>query len=86
MQFVRHVLFYAAIVLMPVMLALGPVSAQQVPASRGDIAMSFSPVVKTTAPSVVNVYAKRIVQTQGRRRPFGADPFSAGFSVMNCLV
>ncbi len=79
MQFVRHVLFYAAIALVPVMLALGPVGAQQVPASRGDIAMSFSPVVKTTAPSVVNVYAKRIVQTQGRRQPFGADPFFRRF-------
>ena len=79
MQFVRHVLFHAAIALVPVMLAIGPVSAQQVPASRGDIAMSFSPVVKNTAPSVVNVYAKRIVQSQGRRRPFGADPFFRRF-------
>ncbi len=55
-----------------------PATAQQVPASRTDIAMSFSPVVKETAPSVVNVYAKRIVQAQGRS-PFGADPFFRRF-------
>ena len=55
------------------------VLAQQVPSTRGEIAMSFSPVVKETAPSVVNVYAKRIVQTQGRQAPFGADPFFRRF-------
>lgn len=79
MQFVRHVLYSAAVALVVVISALVPAGAQQVPASRGDIAMSFSPVVKNTAPSVVNVYAKRIVKTQGRRRPFGADPFFRRF-------
>ncbi|MGB7206208.1 MAG: DegQ family serine endoprotease [Anderseniella sp.] len=52
--------------------------AQQVPQSRAEMAMSFSPVVKETAPSVVNVYAKRIVQTQ-QVSPFGADPFFRRF-------
>lgn len=52
--------------------------AQQVPESRAEIAMSFAPVVKGTAPSVVNVYAKRIVTAQGRS-PFGADPFFRRF-------
>jgi S1-C subfamily serine protease len=37
-----------------------------VPQSREQISMSFAPVVRNTAPSVVNVYAKRIVQSQGR--------------------
>jgi len=79
MKFVRRVLLSAAFALLFVIPALTPVSAQQVPASRADIAMSFSPVVKGTAPSVVNVYAKRIVQTQGVRQPFGADPFFRRF-------
>ncbi len=79
MQFVRRVLLIAAMAVVPLGLALGTANAQQVPASRADIAMSFSPVVKNTAPSVVNVYAKRIVKSEGRRRPFGADPFFRRF-------
>ena len=75
----RFVLFLAAMLV----LAGSPASAQtskaqQVPASRADIAMSFAPVVRETAPSVVNVYAKRIVTSQGRS-PFGADPFFRRF-------
>jgi S1-C subfamily serine protease len=58
--------------------------AQQVPQSREQISMSFAPVVRNTAPSVVNVYAKRIVQSQQGRAPFGADPFSAVSSAMSC--
>lgn len=79
MKFARRALLSAAFTLLLVVPALTPVNAQQVPASRADIAMSFSPVVKSTAPSVVNVYAKRIVRSQGRRRPFGADPFFRRF-------
>ena len=52
--------------------------AQQVPQSRAEISMSFAPVVRDTAPGVVNVYAKRVVTTQGRS-PFGADPFFRRF-------
>jgi S1-C subfamily serine protease len=48
---------------LPVVSVQGP--AQQVPQSREQISMSFAPVVRNTAPSVVNVYAKRIVQSQG---------------------
>ena len=59
-------------------LAVTPAAAQQVPSSRADIAMSFAPVVKETAPSVVNVYARRIVTSQGVS-PFGADPFFRRF-------
>lgn len=45
----------------------------QVPASVADISLSFAPVVKATAPAVVNIYASRIVQE--RRSPFADDPF-----------
>jgi serine protease Do len=71
---------YLAAMLMLVLPALvtGAAQAQQVPQSRAEISMSFAPVVRDTAPGVVNVYAKRIVTTQGRS-PFGADPFFRRF-------
>jgi serine protease Do len=50
-----------------------PATAQQVPASREMIKSSFSPVVKSAAPAVVNIYTKRIVKTAAS--PLLADPF-----------
>ena len=44
--------------------------AAAVPASAGDLAMSFAPVVRRAAPSVVNIYAERRVES-----PFRGDPF-----------
>ena len=79
MKFVHRVLLFAALALVVVMPGVTPADAQRVPDSRADISLSFSPVVRRTAPSVVNVYAKRIVQTQGRRSPFGSDPFFRRF-------
>jgi Do/DeqQ family serine protease len=49
---------------------------RQVPASQGEISLSFAPLVKETAPAVVNVYAARQVQT---RSPFAGDPFFEQF-------
>jgi S1-C subfamily serine protease len=68
----------AFLILLAQPLVTGKAAAQQVPESREQISMSFAPVVRDTAPSVVNVYAKRIVQSQGRA-PFGADPFFRRF-------
>lgn len=55
-------------------------SAQQrtVPQNRDEITMSFAPLVKRTAPSVVNVYAKSIVE-QPEDRGALADPFFRRF-------
>ncbi len=50
--------------------------AEQVPASRVEMQLSFSPLVKSATPAVVNVYATRRVQT---RSPFAADPFFERF-------
>jgi Do/DeqQ family serine protease len=60
----------------------GPVSAQPapmpgVPASRAEVSLSFSPVVKKVAPAVVNVYASRKVEAQVN--PLFADPFFRQF-------
>lgn len=49
---------------------------RQVPSSRSDLIQSFSPLVKKTAPAVVNVYADRTVV---RRSPFEGDPFFEQF-------
>ena len=52
--------------------------ADQVPQSQQEITLSFAPLVKKTAPAVVNVYAKRIPRGQGAS-PFREDPFFRRF-------
>src|SRR5246127_229115 len=49
---------------------------RQVPASAGQLELSFAPVVKRVAPAVVNVYAARVVTNNN---PFLADPFFRQF-------
>src|SRR5438477_9793252 len=49
---------------------------RQVPASAGQLELSFAPIVKRVAPAVVNVYAARIV---ANNNPFLADPFFRQF-------
>ncbi len=49
-----------------------------VPQSKQEITMSFAPLVKRTAPAVVNVYAKTIVQQPQGNGPFD-DPFFKKF-------
>ncbi|WP_158969168.1 trypsin-like peptidase domain-containing protein [Chachezhania sediminis] len=59
-------------------LAVTPAGADtSVPASQAEISLSFAPVVKKTAPAVVNIYARRI--TQGTTSPFAGDPFFEDF-------
>ena len=45
----------------------------KVPTSQMEIQMGFAPLVKEAAPAVVNIYAKRVVET--RQSPFQGDPF-----------
>lgn len=45
---------------------------RQVPQSRAEISLSFSPVVQVAAPSVVSIYATRVVER--RVSPFAGDP------------
>jgi S1-C subfamily serine protease len=58
-----------------VSLCLGTSSgtAQRVPLERSELQLTFAPVVKRTAPAVVNVYATQRVTTG--RLPFEDDPF-----------
>ncbi len=48
----------------------------RVPESQAEISLSFAPLVKSAAPAVVNIYARRVVQT---RSPFADDPFFNDF-------
>ncbi len=56
-----------------------PAAAQTrvVPEGRSEIQLSFAPVVKKTAPAVVNVFSRRTVQTAGS--PLFSDPFFRRF-------
>lgn len=64
-------------------LAAGPGSPGRaettVPGSMTEIQLSFAPVVKAAAPSVVNIYAKRVVERSGLGGPFAQDPFFRRF-------
>lgn len=53
-----------------------PVRAETVPQSQEQIQLSFAPVVRATAPAVVNIYAQRVVAQ--RVSPFADDPFFGG--------
>ena len=57
-----------------------PVSAQTLPAetmkvpdSQAEISLGFVPVVRQTAPAVVSIYTKKLVER--RASPFAGDPF-----------
>ncbi len=56
--------------------AAGDGGQRRVPFGRAEIQLSFAPLVKKTAPAVVNVYAAREVR---QRSPFAGDPFFEQF-------
>jgi len=58
----------------------GPAAAQEVrvPQSQAEIKLSFAPVVKRTAPAVVNIYTRKVVQAR-RLSPLMQDPFFRRF-------
>jgi Do/DeqQ family serine protease len=69
-----------ALPLLAALVAAGAdVSAQErrVPASPGEVRLSYAPVVQRAAPAVVNVYAARAVATS--RNPFLDDPIFRRF-------
>ena len=52
------------------------IDSKRVPFGRAEMELSFAPLVKTTAPAVVNVYASQKVAA---RSPFAGDPFFEQF-------
>ncbi len=50
-----------------------------VPQSMQQVQLSFAPVVKKTAPAVVNIYSRRKITTRRSLSPFMDDPFFRQF-------
>jgi serine protease Do len=75
----------ATLSLMMAAVAAFPVLAQEtsveraIPTSRGEIMLSFAPVVKKAAPAVVNIFSKRQVQQPGFVSPLFDDPLFKRF-------
>ena len=65
---------FRIIVIAVLLLALPAYADQRLtPINAGEVTMSFAPLVKRTAPAVVNVYAKTIERQQAQGGPFD-DP------------
>ena len=76
MPLLRFRIFLAAFCLLGLCGTDALAQQRQVPASAGQLELSFAPIVKRVAPAVVNVYAARIV---ANNNPFLADPFFRQF-------
>ncbi len=55
------------------------IADKQVPQAKTQIQLSFAPLVKQTAPAVVNIYTRRIVRKKSRVSPLFQDPFFERF-------
>jgi serine protease Do len=69
---------FFCILFLTVGLAVPAFAQKAVPESQGQVTLSFAPVVKETAPAVVNVYAKRMMQSRSQGGVF-EDPFFRRF-------
>ena len=65
-----------ALLLLPVPLTTASAQDRRVPASQGELQLSFAPVVRRAAPTVVNVYAAKMVANQN---PLFDDPIFRRF-------
>jgi Do/DeqQ family serine protease len=66
--------------LLAAMISATPALAQQIPQSQAQMQTSFAPLVKRTAPAVVNIYTKRVVKERAvLNSPFANDPFFSQF-------
>ncbi|MBY5931403.1 trypsin-like peptidase domain-containing protein [Tateyamaria omphalii] len=54
--------------------ALGAQAETRVPQNQSEITLSFAPLVRETAPAVVNIYVRFVTQARART-PFMDDPF-----------
>lgn len=68
----------AAALIFGAVLSVQPaLAAKELPSSPAEIQLSYAPLVKKTAPAVVNVYAERMVER--RLSPLFSDPFFGQF-------
>ncbi len=56
----------------------GALAEARAPVSQSEITLSFAPVVRQSAPAVVNIFVKRVVE-QRSANPFASDPFFDDF-------
>jgi Do/DeqQ family serine protease len=71
-----HLVILALIALAP---SLAAAQERAVPEDKTQIQLSFAPLVKKTAPAVVNIYTKRTVAQVMGGNPFAGDPLFAPF-------
>lgn len=69
----RRLFAFAALSLL-VLSVPSPAATEEVPRSREQIGLSFAPVVRETAPAVVNIYTSKTSQSSAET-PFFSDPF-----------
>jgi Do/DeqQ family serine protease len=69
----KQILKFAVIAFACVTFSNGANAQTQVPANQLEINLGFAPLVKKAAQAVVNIYARRVVQS--RTSPFSNDPF-----------
>jgi len=69
-------LIFVSLIALAAVAAPSAAQDRRVPASPTELRMSYAPVVQKAAPSVVNVYAAKIVEN---RNPFMDDPFFRRF-------
>ena len=67
-------LFFLILCLLP----LPALAETRVPGSQAEISLSFAPLVRDTAPAVVNIYVRFVTEAR-RRTPFMDDPFFERF-------
>jgi Do/DeqQ family serine protease len=75
MKLFRFLVMLVALLATP--LALAQTMSPTVPQARGQIALSFAPLVKVVTPAVVNIYTERRIQQ--RLSPMFDDPFFRQF-------
>jgi len=70
---------FAAVVLLTLSAFPSAAASKRVPASQPEINLSFAPLVKKTAPAVVNIYTQKIVQARRGVPSLFDDPFFRRF-------
>lgn len=66
-------LFVFLVVVVPTSIGVASAQTEMVPQSRGQVTLTFAPLVKQAAPAVVNIYARKLIQQ--RVSPLFEDPF-----------
>ncbi|MGM0421483.1 MAG: Do family serine endopeptidase [Pseudomonadota bacterium] len=75
----RIFICFLVLMLMTAPVLAAETAQRQVPQSDSQVKLSYAPLVKKTAPAVVNIYTKRVVRQRARVSPFFGNPFFDDF-------